>query len=183
VEPPHNAQDACHIRNILEFLGHPQPATPIKVDNACAEGVINETVKAKRTKAMDMRYYWVRDPVKQGQFFIHWRLGPSNLGDYHTKHHHPAQHHRDVCPVYLYTDDETDQCHLLYLHIEPHQTDFLYGATNIHQSNNHCEGVLILPIILVYQWSKLFRPRWICPYLKSWTNANLCNELIIWYFQ
>ena len=154
----HNAQDACHIRNILEFLGHPQPATPIQVDNACAEGIINETVKAKRTKAMDMRYYWVRDRVKQGQFFIHWKPGTSNLGDYHTKHH-PTQHHRDVRPVYLYTDDETHQCNLLYLHTETNQANFIYEATHINQSNNHCEGVLILSDYTNKPMIKAFPPK------------------------
>ena len=39
----HNAQDACTLRNTLEFLGHPQPPTPIQTNNSCAEGIINQT--------------------------------------------------------------------------------------------------------------------------------------------
>ena len=70
----YNAQDACMLRNALEFLGHPQPATPIQTDNACANGIMNETVKVKRSKAMDMRFWWVRDRVKQKQFVVHWKL-------------------------------------------------------------------------------------------------------------
>ena len=53
-----NGQDAVMLRNTLEFLGHPQPATPVQTDNSCAEGIANDTVKQKRSKAMDMRFYW-----------------------------------------------------------------------------------------------------------------------------
>lgn len=100
----HNAKDACSLRNTLTFLGHPQPATPIQTDNQCAEGIINDTVKQKRSKAIDMRFYWVRDRVRQGQFVIHWKRGKDNLGDYYTKHH-PASHHRTVRPIFLHTSN------------------------------------------------------------------------------
>lgn len=98
----HNAQDACSLRTTLDFLGHPQPATPIQTDNSCAEGIINDTVKQRRSKAIDMRFYWVRDRVRQGQFRIHWKPGQDNLADYFTKHH-PASHHRSMRPIYLHT--------------------------------------------------------------------------------
>ena len=96
----HNAQDACMLRNALEFLGHPQPATPIQTDNSCAEGIANDTVKQKRSKAIDMRFYWIRDRVKQGQFIVHWKAGRDNLADYFTKHF-PASHHRRMRPTHL----------------------------------------------------------------------------------
>jgi hypothetical protein len=112
----HNAQEACPIRTTLDFLGHPQPPTPIRTDNACADGIINETVKAKRSKAMDMRFYWVRDRVKQKQFYIYWKPGDTNYGDYFTKHHN-TPHHRAVRPTYIHS---ANLC------------------------INHCEGVLIL---------------------------------------
>ena len=47
----HNAQDACMLRNALEFLGHPQPATPIQTNNSCAKGILNDTVKQRCSKA------------------------------------------------------------------------------------------------------------------------------------
>ena len=97
----HNAQDACMIRNTLEFLGHKQPATPIQTDNACAEGIVNDTVKQKRSKAIDMRFYWIRDRVRQGQFKVFWAPGKDNHGDYFTKHH-PTSHHRRMRPIYLH---------------------------------------------------------------------------------
>ena len=88
-------------RNTLEFLGHTQPATPIQTDNSCAEGICNDTVKQKRSKVIDMRFYWIRDRVRQGQFIVHWKAGRDNLGDYYTKHF-PASHHRRVRPAYLH---------------------------------------------------------------------------------
>ena len=101
----HNAQDACQLRNTLEYLGHPQPATPIQTDNSCAEGIANDTVKQKRSKAIDMRFYWIRDRVKQGQFQVFWRKGSEQLGDYYTKHF-PASHHREMRPIYLHEPEK-----------------------------------------------------------------------------
>ena len=97
----HNAQDACALRNTLEFLGHPQPATPIQTDNSCAEGIANDTVKQRRSKAIDMRFHWVKERVKQGQFYICWKRGQDNLGDHYTKHH-PASHHREMRRIFLH---------------------------------------------------------------------------------
>ena len=62
-------RDATTLRNILADVGYPQSAPPIQTDNKCAEGKAHGTVKSKRSKAFDMRYYWVRDWVHQGQLF------------------------------------------------------------------------------------------------------------------
>ena len=97
----HNAQDACMLRLALKFLDHPQPPTPIQTDNACAEGIINDTVKQKRSKAIDMRFYWVRDRVRQGQFNIFWKKGQDNSADHFTKHF-PAAHHQLMRPLCLH---------------------------------------------------------------------------------
>jgi hypothetical protein len=96
----YNAKDAAWLRTTLSEMGHPQPPTPIQTDNMCAAGIANDTVKQRRSKAIDMRFYWLRDRVSQGQFLIHWRRGADNLADYFTKHHSPA-HHRVMRPQYL----------------------------------------------------------------------------------
>jgi hypothetical protein len=96
-----NGKEAAQVRNILNEMGHPQPKTHMQTDNACAAGICNDTVKQKRSKAMDMRYYWIRDRVAQGQFVVHWRRGADNLADYFTKHHAPS-HHRLMRSQYLY---------------------------------------------------------------------------------
>jgi hypothetical protein len=101
-----NAQDATVLCTTLAELGHPQPATTIQTDNECAMGIANDTVKQKRSKAIDMRFYWVRDRVRQGQFIVHWKRGPTNLADYFTKHHPPSVH-REIRPTYLLSSSRT----------------------------------------------------------------------------
>jgi hypothetical protein len=90
----HNAQSDAPLRVTLTELGHIQPPTPLRTDNPAAFRILNETIKEKRSKAMDMRYHWLTDRVRQQQFDVYWRPGRENLGDYHTKHH-SAQHHKD----------------------------------------------------------------------------------------
>jgi hypothetical protein len=96
----YNAKEATVLRTTLTALGHPQPPTPIQTDNACAAGIANDTVRQRRSKAMDMRFYWVRDRVAQGEFLVYWRRGTDNLADYFTKHHSPS-HHRLMRSRYL----------------------------------------------------------------------------------
>lgn len=88
----HNAQDACELRTTLAFLGHPQPATPIQTDNKTANGILNHTIKQKRSKAIDMNYYWLRDRVEDKDFEVYWHPGDANFADYFTKHHPQATH-------------------------------------------------------------------------------------------
>ena len=97
----YNAKDGCMLRNTFLDLGHPQPPTPIQTDNACAAGIANNTVKQKRSKAIDMRLYWVRDRVRAKEFMVYWRRGTDNDADYFTKHHSPT-HHRLKRSRYLY---------------------------------------------------------------------------------
>ena len=80
-----NAQQAYFERIVLEALGYPQPPTHLYADNSAAVGIANDTVKLKRSKAIDMRYHWIRDRVRQGVFDVSWSAGPDNLADYFTK--------------------------------------------------------------------------------------------------
>jgi hypothetical protein len=97
----HNAQSGAPLRVTLTELGHIQPPMPLRTDNSTAFGILNETIQKKRSKAMDMRYHWLTDRVRQKQFDIYWRAGRKNLGDYHTKHH-SAQHHKDMRGLILH---------------------------------------------------------------------------------
>jgi hypothetical protein len=56
-----NAKEAVHMRCILHEMGHPQPRTPIQMDNLIAERVINSRVQPKHTKSMDMQFEWLLD--------------------------------------------------------------------------------------------------------------------------
>ena len=100
----HNSKEAYAIRNVLTELGHSQPPTPIITDNSTASGIVNDTMKQKRSKAMDMRFYWVRDRVRQGQFIVYWKKGSLNRADYFTKHH-SAKHHQAMRYTYLHNPD------------------------------------------------------------------------------
>ena len=50
-----NAQHAYFERTVLASLGYPQKATKIYGDNSAAIGIANDTVKLRRSKAIDMR--------------------------------------------------------------------------------------------------------------------------------
>jgi hypothetical protein len=99
-----NAKEGAVLRTTLEELGHKQPPTPMETDKTTATGYSNGTIKQKRTKVMDMRFYWIKDRVKQGQFKIYLGPGFQNLADYFTKHHSPA-HHRRIRDVYIHADE------------------------------------------------------------------------------
>jgi len=47
------------LHQALIDLGHPQPPTPMSTDNSNTNGVLNESIRAKRTKAIDMRFHSV----------------------------------------------------------------------------------------------------------------------------
>jgi hypothetical protein len=96
-----NAKEGTVTRTKLAEMGHNQDATELKTYNTTAYGIINNTVQQKRSKAMYMRFYWVKDRVEQGKFKVGWAPGDTNMGDYFTKHHSPA-HHKRMRPYYLH---------------------------------------------------------------------------------
>jgi hypothetical protein len=59
-----NCWEGIHARHTLEFLGHPQPSTPIQTNNTTALGVVDNNV-VKKLKAMDMNYHWLWDRISQ----------------------------------------------------------------------------------------------------------------------
>ena len=103
----HNATTAIPIRRILTEIGHPQPPTPLKTDNSTASGFVYDNIHQKRSKAWDMRYYWLRDRQTQHQFNIFWEKGVNNDADYFTKHHATAHHHAQRAK---YVRDKLQEC-------------------------------------------------------------------------
>jgi hypothetical protein len=97
----HNAQSGAPLRVTLTEMGHTQPPTLLRTDSSTAFGILNETIKQKKSKAMDMIYHWLTDRVRQKQFDVYWRTGRENLGDCHIKHH-SAQHHKDMRGLILH---------------------------------------------------------------------------------
>ena len=94
------ARESVYTRIILEEMGHKQPPTPLQTDNSMADAVCNGKIQPKRTKAMDMRFHWLKDRECQEQFRIYWRPGRLNYADYWTKHH-PAAHHQNTRKEFL----------------------------------------------------------------------------------
>ena len=80
-----NCQEYVPIRITLEEMGHPQSPTPVQVDNSTALGIAIGTINQRKSKAMEMRFYWIRDRSNQDKFNIYWKLGSTNRGDHFTK--------------------------------------------------------------------------------------------------
>ena len=95
-----NAREAIPARMALIEMGHKQPKTPIQTDNTTALGVVNRNLQPRRTKAMDMRFHWLRDRAAQAMFRFFWQPGKTNWGDYWTKHHCSA-HHQQMRPEFV----------------------------------------------------------------------------------
>ena len=119
-------KDAVVLRTTLSEMGHAQPPTPIQVDNSTACGIANTNIKLQRSKAIDMRFYWVRDRVDQQQFTVFWKPGKTNLADYVTEHH-TGKHYQLMGPIYL------------------HMANYMHQIRHIQASliQTHCKGVLI----------------------------------------
>ena len=100
-----NGQESIPICTTLTEMGHLQPPTTIQVKNSTVKGFGNRTIKQKRSKAIDVPFYWAQDHVRQGQFLIYWKPGSTNLGYYHTKHHLPS-HHCLMHPTYLHPTNQ-----------------------------------------------------------------------------
>ena len=60
----HNTKSAIYIKKILEDLGHLHNTIRIKTDNSTEEAFGNSTLKGKRSKYWDMRWWWIQDKVK-----------------------------------------------------------------------------------------------------------------------
>jgi hypothetical protein len=92
---------------LTEMGWPPLEPTPISTNTTTVVGIANDTIQQRRSKAMDMRFYWVRDRVTQKHFIVQWAPGSTNLGDYHTKHH-ASKHHQIIRPIYLH--EPTSRC-------------------------------------------------------------------------
>ena len=104
-------------------MGHSQPPTPVKVENSTELGIATGTIKQCKSKAMDMRFYWIRVRKNQKQFNIYWKTGSTNKVNYFIKHFPPV-HHSTVRPSYL--------------HVAKHgKRSTLQGCANLTLSANH----------------------------------------------
>ena len=61
-------------------MGHTQQATKIQIESYSLHGIENNTVLQKLTRAMNMRFYWIQELIKQENFHILCKIGMKNLG-------------------------------------------------------------------------------------------------------
>ena len=80
-----NEMEARIKRLTLDEIGHPQPPTPIHVHNTTAVGIVNDTIKRQRSRAMNMRYFWLLCQEAQNILAVKYHSGQENLGDMPTK--------------------------------------------------------------------------------------------------
>jgi hypothetical protein len=84
-----NSQSGATLRVTLTELGHIQPATPLRRDSSTAFDILNETIKQKRSKTMDMRYHWLTDRVRQKKMMF---IGNQGVKILETITQHIIQH-------------------------------------------------------------------------------------------
>ena len=111
------------ILNTTGILAWPQPPTPIIVDNSTVAGLAWDTIKASKSRAMDMRLHLMQDRAQQRQFLVTWAPGKLNKADYFTKLHAPIHH-----------------CHMHFVYLHP-PSPLSYPA-HLSHTNLSCGGVL-----------------------------------------
>jgi hypothetical protein len=75
-----NTKEGEIVRTTLKEMGFSQPGSPVTTDNSTANGIMNGTIRQQCSRAIDMRYHWVRDCVVQKHFDIFLETGISQFG-------------------------------------------------------------------------------------------------------
>ena len=88
-----NCQISTAMRMAFIEMGRAQPPTPVVTDSATGDRFVNDNIRQRLSRAIDMQFTWVRDRVRKGKFLMYWMAGEHNIADYFTKHH-PTSHHR-----------------------------------------------------------------------------------------
>ena len=125
-----NAKQNASLRNILDDMGHAQKPTIMYIDNVAAEGIANDTVTQRHSKAMDMRFHFVRDRVRQGQLRVIWAAGRRNLADYLTKAH-PIKHFVAMRPFFVSTPSTQSDWKTVGRHISTIPTNRRLNVTDL----------------------------------------------------
>eukprot|EP00804_Cyclotella_cryptica_P013537 CCRYP_021093-RA/>CCRYP_021093-RA protein AED:0.19 eAED:0.14 QI:0/0/0/1/1/1/4/0/1001 len=89
----YGANEAIALCTALKEMGHPQSGpTPVTTDNSTAVGLTMDTMIPRASKAMDMRFQWLKCRRAQSLFRYLWAKGIKNRADYPSKHHSAAHH-------------------------------------------------------------------------------------------
>ena len=128
------ARIAVDERRILTNMGHPQPPTTIFCDNEVAIGLANNTVTPKMSKSLDMRFHWLQDRVRQGQFRIVFVPGLQNLADFFTKAL-PVSRHQSLAPFIAFDDGDNDDDNF---QVKLKLSTLLFAAACFHPAPSGC---------------------------------------------
>ena len=55
-----NYQRGAATRMALIEIGHAQPPTQAVMESATEDGFVNDNIRQRRSRAIDMQFYWVR---------------------------------------------------------------------------------------------------------------------------
>ena len=68
-------------------MGHPQPSTPIHIDNITCVRIVNGTIKRQRSRVMGNRRFWILDQEAQKYFRLCHHPGAENTRHYPSNAH------------------------------------------------------------------------------------------------
>ena len=88
-------------------MGHAQPPTPAVKKSATGDVFVNNNICQQFSRAIDIRFYWVRDRVRQGQFLVYCMAGEHNM-PYYLNKHHPTRQYQEKKSTHLFTTMETN---------------------------------------------------------------------------
>ena len=108
----------------------------MQTDNSTAAGLANDTLQQRKSKAMEMRYFWIKDKCDNDIFDVYWNHGKTNRADYYSKQH-PTKVHREQRPLIMVTTYENN--HTSFLEAARLQEETLNKST----SKEGGKGVLI----------------------------------------
>ena len=63
-------------------MGHQQPPTRVVTYSATSDGFVNDNIQQQKSIAIDMRFYLLRDMVRQGHYLVFWEREKDNLSKY-----------------------------------------------------------------------------------------------------
>ena len=70
-----NYQKSTNIRTALAEMVHEQASTPLTTENTAANSIVNGKATRKRSQAINIRFYLVRERIQQNHFHIFWGEG------------------------------------------------------------------------------------------------------------
>ena len=99
-----NCQRGAELRMALIEMGHAQPPIPAVTESATYDVFFNDNIYQRRSRSIDIYFYWVRDRVRQGQFLVYWMAEEHNLEDYFYQappHHQPSSIAEYICSPHI----------------------------------------------------------------------------------